>query len=73
MPFNKFQPDTLIVINGAKYRPIGYANGRHQWMHLQTGEMFRCSDRDGTIAFRRTKITGPCWKEATFSSSPQRP
>lgn len=49
MPFNKFQPDTLIVINGAKYRPIGYANGRHQWMHLETGEMFRCSDRDGAI------------------------
>lgn len=32
MPFNKIPAGTIIVIDGAEYRSVGYINGRHQWV-----------------------------------------
>jgi transposase InsO family protein len=46
---NKFQPDTLIEIDGAIYKPLGYINGRHQWINTTTGVMFVCPDADGVM------------------------
>lgn len=75
--YNKFLPGTIIEIDGADYRPIGYQGGRIQLLHITTGAPYICPDADGTLGLLtdeefdrllecgRLKIRGPKTSDRT--------
>lgn len=55
MPYNKFPPGCLVVIDGGEHRFTGYAGGRMQLHHVTTGLLFVATGDDG--------VTGPLTDE----------
>ncbi|WP_334186047.1 transposase family protein [Novosphingobium sp.] len=47
MAMNNFDPGTMIETASGLYRPMGYQIGSHMWIHISTGEPFRCEGPDG--------------------------
>ncbi|MCJ2183322.1 transposase family protein [Novosphingobium sp. 1949] len=50
MSFEKFEPNTVVEINGVPYSPEGYLGGRLRFQHYVTGEYFQCIQHDGSKA-----------------------
>ncbi|NVD45102.1 integrase catalytic domain-containing protein [Qipengyuania atrilutea] len=50
MTYNKFQPGTVIEINGAEYLPHMYAGERLLLIHRVKGIHFQCEQPDGSLA-----------------------
>lgn len=50
MTYNRFQPGTVIEINGAEYLPQKYAGERLLLIHRVKGTHFQCEQPDGSLA-----------------------
>lgn len=50
MTYNKFQPGTVVEINGAEYLPQNYAGERMLLIHRVKGTHFQCEQPDGSLA-----------------------
>lgn len=50
MTYHKFQPGTIIEINGAEYLPQSYSGERLVLYHRIKGQPFECEQPDGSLA-----------------------
>lgn len=50
MTYNKFQPGTIVEIDGSEYLPQGYSGGRLLLFHRTKGTHYLCEQPDGSMA-----------------------